>query len=203
MNFENSKTKENLSRSFVAECTQGARYQFMAKDAKAKGYGFLSNTLKTLAKNEMAHARVFYDFILNKGKPARGSDCPDCGYENLQINAGYPFTNYCLPKSLGIESQTELKEREIYKEFEQTAKKEGFKEVAEAFNHVVQVENCHHLQLKELYEKMTSNKMYKMQQMNKWKCTNCGTEIEKKEAPKICPLCGYEQGYYMVPLQDE
>ena len=44
MNFDKSKTKENRARAFIAECTDGARYQFMAKDAKAKGYGYLSST---------------------------------------------------------------------------------------------------------------------------------------------------------------
>ena len=31
MNFQDSKTKENLARSFAAECQEGARYQFMAR----------------------------------------------------------------------------------------------------------------------------------------------------------------------------
>lgn len=203
MNFDESKTKENLSRGFVAECTQGARYQFMAKDAKANGYGFISNTLKTLAKNEMAHARVFYDFILNKGQKGKATECKDCGYKNIDLCAGFPFTNYVLPEALNIESQTELTENKIYKEFEEVALKEGFKDVAEAFHYVVQIEHCHYLLLKELYEKMSSGKLYRMSKINKWKCSNCGTELELKEAPKTCPMCGYEQGYYMIPLADE
>ena len=155
MDFNKSKTKENLARAFVAECTDGARYQFMAKDAKAKGYGFISNTLKTLAKNEMAHARVFYDLILCDGKS--GCECSDCGEKNIDICAGYPFTNYVLPDSLNIASEIEHKEsQKIYKEFEATALEEGFKDVAKAFHHTVQVENCHFMQLQELYKKMCS-----------------------------------------------
>lgn len=204
MDFNQSQTKSNLARAFVSECTDGARYQFMAKDAKAKGYGFISNTLKLLAKNEMAHARIFYDFILSNGKPCEEitEDC--CGQINIDICAGFPFTNYILPESLFISSDLEKKESSsIYKEFEETAMQEGFKDVAKAFHHVVQVENCHHLQLKELYEKMTTEKLYKSKQPNKWKCTNCGTEIEGKEAPSPCPFCNYPQGYYMVPLSDQ
>ena len=63
------------------------------------------------------------------------------------------------------------------------------KEVAKIFHHVLQVENCHHLLLEELYTKMKSNKLYKMAEINKWKCSYCGVEIEQKEAPKNCPLC--------------
>jgi len=123
----------------------------MAKDAKANGYGFISNTLKALAKNEMAHARVFYDFILNKGKNGKATDCKNCGYKSIEISASYPFTNYVLPESLHLESETELHESaEVYKVFRETALKEGFKDVAEAFHYVVQIEHCHHMQLKEL-----------------------------------------------------
>lgn len=204
MNFDKSKTKENLSRAFVAECTAGARYQFMAKDAKANGYGFISNTLIALAKNEMAHARVFYDYILNQGKKGTATDCKNDGYKNIDIATGYPFPNYVLPNSLHLESEIELHENEeVYKTFEKVAMEEGFKDVAESFHYVVQIEHCHYLQLKELYEKMSSGKLYKMSKINKWKCTNCGTELELKEAPKTCPMCGYDQGYYMVPLSDE
>ena len=33
MDFSESKTKENLASAFAAECQDGARYQFIAKDA--------------------------------------------------------------------------------------------------------------------------------------------------------------------------
>lgn len=202
MNFSKSKTKENLARAFLSEVADGARYQFMAKDAKAKGYGFLNKTFKQLATNEMAHARVFYDFILNQGKTGEIKNGEGC--DNIELSFGLPYPNYLLPESLGVASIIEKHESaKIYKEFETVAMEEGFKDVAKAFHHVVQVENCHHLQLKEISEKMASNELYKMPEINKWKCTNCGTEIEDKEAPSPCPFCNYPQGYYMVPLGDE
>ena len=202
MNFNESQTIKNLARAYASECIDGARYQFMAKDAKAKGYGFIHDTLKMLAKNEMAHAIVFYDLILCEGK--RNCECEDRGYQNIDVCAGLPFTNYVLPEALRITSEIEHKESvEIYKEFERTAMEEGFKEVANAFHHTIQVENCHHMLLSELYEKMKNKELYKMPEINKWKCSVCGVELELKEAPKTCPLCGYEQGYFQVPLSDE
>lgn len=201
MDFNESKTKSNLARAYVSECIDGARYQFMSKDAKAKGFGFISNTLKMLAKNEMAHAGVFYNMILCEGKNCKNEE--DMGTQNIDVCAGFPFSNYVLPESLKMVSEVEKHESaEVYKEFEETALREGFKEVAKVFHHVLQVENCHHLLLDELYTKMKSNKLYKTQEVNKWKCSYCGVEIEQKEAPKTCPLCGYEQGYFNVPLAD-
>ena len=201
MDFNKSKTKQNLARAFVAECTDGARYQFMAKDAKAKGYGYIYKQLKLLATNEMAHAAVFYDFILCEGK--KGGKCTGEG-GNIEICASYPFTNYTLPDALALTSSTEKHESaEVYKHFEETALEEGYKDVAKAFHHCVQVENCHHLMLKEFYEKMMDGTLYTSPEITKWKCSNCGTEIEDNEAPSPCPLCGYDQGYYMIETSDE
>ena len=201
MDFNKSKTKENLARAFVSECIVGARYQFMAKDAKAKGYGYLYKQMKLLATNEMAHAAVFYDFILCEGKT--NGDCNGDGGK-IEICASYPFTNYVLPQSLNLTSKSEKHESaDIYKEFEETALKEGYDDVAKAFHHVVQVENCHYLMLDEYYKKMSKKTLYCSPEITKWKCSNCGTEIEDKEAPSPCPLCGYEQGYYMIPTNDQ
>ena len=201
MDFSKSKTKENLARAFVSECIDGARYQFMAKDAKAKGYGYLYKQMKLLATNEMAHASVFYDFILCEGK----KNCePVQDGERIEICASFPFTNYVLPESLNLTSLNEKHESaDIYKEFETTALEEGYKDVANAFHHVVQVENCHHLMLQEYYKKMSNDTLYCSKQITKWKCSNCGTEIEDKKAPEVCPMCSYEQGYYMIPTSDQ
>ena len=162
----------------------------------------MAKSLKMLAKNEMAHAGVFYNLLLCEGN--QGNGCKNKGTANIDVSAGLPFTNYTLPESLKLSGEIEKHESaEVYKEFEETAMREGFKEVAKAFHHVLQVENCHHLMLEEIYKKMESNKLYKMQQIFKWKCSYCGVEIEQKEAPKMCPLCGYDQGYFNVPLSDE
>ena len=57
--FEKSQTKRNLARAFAGECQDGARYQFLAQQAKADGENYMMDLLKMLAKNEMAHAKVF------------------------------------------------------------------------------------------------------------------------------------------------
>lgn len=111
MDFNSSETKANLARAFVSECVDGARYQFMAKDAKTKGLGFLSNQFKMLAKNEMAHATVFYNFILQGGK--MGTGCEDCGTENIEICASLPFMNYVLPKSMELVANMEKHESTV------------------------------------------------------------------------------------------
>ena len=82
MDFQDSKTKENLARSFAAECQEGARYQFMAKMAQQQGYQYMSMLIRTLAHNEMAHAQQFFNKIVEHGANHT---------QNIEITAGYPF----------------------------------------------------------------------------------------------------------------
>ena len=125
MNFNESTTKTNLARSFAAECQAGARYQFMSKMALADQQKFLSDTMKTLAKNEMAHAKVVYDYIL---KYSGGS------VKNIAIEAGYPFDSPELSASLLEESLIELSEAEnIYPNFARIARDEGFEDTSSNF----------------------------------------------------------------------
>ena len=103
MDFNESVTKINLARSFSAECQAGARYQFVSKMALADDQKFLSDTMKTLAKNEMAHAKLFYDYIVEKGSA-----------KNIGIEAGFPFETAELKFSLKNEAENELAEAKKY-----------------------------------------------------------------------------------------
>ena len=173
----------------------GARYQFIAKQAVADGFSYISDTMKMLAKNEMAHARVFYDHLL---KYSNGT------LSNIEICAGYPFEDYALETSLKDSAGAELSEaKNIYPTFAKIAKDEGFKEIAESFELVAQVEKEHFDKLTLLDQKYKSNKLYKMKEAYTWQCSNCGHTHELKEGWKTCPLCGYPQGYIMIPLQEE
>ena len=68
MDFEQSQTKTNLARAFAGECQAGARYQFIAQKAMQEGKKNIQMLFKTLAKNEMAHAKVFWDLIAKNSK---------------------------------------------------------------------------------------------------------------------------------------
>ena len=73
MNFNDSRTKVNLARSFAAECQAGARYQFMATMAQSESLVYIKDTMKMIAKNEMAHAKLFYDYIIENGGVVYGA----------------------------------------------------------------------------------------------------------------------------------
>lgn len=195
MNFNESTTKTNLARSFAAECQAGARYQFMSKKALADQQKFLSDTMKTLAKNEMAHAKVFYDHII---------EMSGGNVKNISFEAGYPFEVSELRNSLLEESKIEEAEAtNIYPSFARIAKDEGFDEIARSFQLVANVEATHHKILQYLGTIYKSNKMYKRNQPTEWKCSNCGNVKLDKEGWKECPLCTMTQGYIIIDLEKE
>ncbi len=195
MDFNESVTKTNLARSFSAECQAGARYQFMSKMALQDDQKFISDTMKTLAKNEMAHAKVFYDFILEL---SGGNN------KNIAIEAGYPFEMPELSNSLKEESKIEEAEAtNIYPSFARIARDEGFTEVAKAFELVANVEATHHQILEYLADLYHAKKMYKRDKPSEWKCSNCGHVTIAKDSHKECPLCKLPQGYVIIDFEKE
>lgn len=190
MNFQDSKTKENLARSFAAECQEGARYQFMAKMAQQQGYQYMSMLIRTLAHNEMAHAQQFFNKIVELG----GNQT-----QNIEICAGYPFKSGELLEVLRNEAENErMSSDSIYPKFADIARDEGFKDVAELFDMVSKVEKTHERTLKHLADNLDCNCLYKCDNEHAFKCDECGTIIKDKCAPKTCPLCHMGQGYYRI-----
>lgn len=191
MDFQESKTKENLARSFASECQEGARYQFLAKMAQQQGYQYMSMLIRTLAHNEMAHAQQFFNKIVELG----GNET-----QNIEIKAGYPFRSGTLKEVLLNESENERMSGEsIYPKFASIARDEGFEDVADLFDMVSKVELTHQRTLLELHKALSKNTLYKCTSgEHAFKCDECGTIIKDKCAPKTCPLCKMGQGYYRI-----
>ena len=191
IDFNSSKTRINLARAFAGECQDGARYQFLAKLALSEGYKHLQMLFKTHAKNEMAHAKRFYDLIIEHG----GSQ------KNIDISGGYSFTKGDLLSS--IEDTMSVEESQsgvIYPDFARVASEEGFDEISKAFAFAGSVENCHKLLLQQVHEKLKTGKLYKSPNPVKWKCSNCGFEHTDKSCWEVCPSCLMEQGYAEIQI---
>ena len=132
MDFSNSQTLTNLARAFAGESQAGMRYQLIAKQAKAEDLSVLANTVKTIAKNETYHAKTFFFKIIERA----GS------LDNVDLqSAGYPFHFKTLEENLKFAAEDERAEfEEIYFNFANIAKEEGFPDVAAIFNMVAGVE---------------------------------------------------------------
>lgn len=193
MDFQKSKTKDNLARAFAGECMDGAKYQFIIKNCKAD-YKYLSDLIRTIAKNEMAHAGIFYKLIVKYAK--------NCA-TNIDIKAGYMFEPYEFPKSLEASLEVERKESEkIYPLFADEARKEGFNEIAEAFDSVAKDETHHVIMLTQICNRLKNKELYKSNQKEFWLCSNCGHHEMANEAWKSCPSCSFPQGFVQFNLEN-
>jgi rubrerythrin len=178
-----------LLKAFAGESQARNRYTFFASEAKKAGYEHISAIFLETAENEKEHAKVFFKYL-------------EGGM--VEITASYPA---------GIIGKTEVNLLEaadgeklewgtLYPEFEKTAREEGFKEIADSFKEIAEVEKEHEKRYRKLLENVKSKKVFKKPGVVKWKCRNCGYVHEGKEAPEQCPACKHPQAYYEVLVEN-
>ncbi len=194
MKLIESKTLTNLAKAYAGECQAYLRYKFIEYGARNQGYNALAEVIDKIIYNEFNHARMFYTFIQQASKQQ---------IDNIDVCAGYPFKEkWDLIDNLRLAAEDEEAEIAIYKDFEKTAREEGFEEIADLFKMIAQVENCHRMQFEDLHKQLKEGTLYKKAHKVKWKCSGCGYEQESKEAWDTCPLCKAKQGFVMLKLND-
>lgn len=185
--FNTSKTKENLMRAFAGESQARNRYTFAASAAKKEGYSILEDLFNYTANQEKAHAKQF----MGKLKEFSGED--------IVINTGYPVeveTNTL--KLLRLAEKHENDEfSAIYDEFAKIAREEGFNDVAILFENIGSIEKVHSDRFKKYADRLENGTLFKDNTQTLWICTNCGFIYEGTEALKACPVCAHPQGYFI------
>ncbi|MDE6812872.1 MAG: rubrerythrin family protein, partial [Duncaniella sp.] len=86
---------------------------------------------------------------------------------------------------------------DLYSNFASTAEEEGFKDIAALFRLVAKVETQHEQRYLRLLERLTNGQEFSSDNdEEEWQCIHCGFVHKGKSAPKRCPVCGKEQGYF-------
>ena len=195
MQFEKTQTFQNLARSFAGECQAGMRYQFVAKLAEKEGKVALQNLIKTIAKNETAHAKAFFDKMHEHASGDIGK---------VEFTADFPYSAGSLEEGLRFSAIAEDEEAErVYPAFRDTAREEGYEDIAELYERIIRVEQSHRATFDALFEDVRAKTLYKAEKPRVWKCSNCGNEGEGKAAWAVCPLCGIKQGYVEINVSNE
>ena len=185
MQFDQTKTYTNLARSFAGESQAGMRYQLIARQATAQGYIALANTVKVLAKNETVHARRFFEELNKRGE----------NLHNIELEAGYPYHGGDLEQSLKFAADDEHKEHaEVYPAFAKDAEEEGFKDIANLYKLIAQVEVRHEMVFNYLYEAFKKGVLYSNESPILYVCGQCGYMHPSTKAWDRCPLCNASQG---------
>lgn len=187
VDFKNSETKENLMRAFAGESQARNRYTFAAEQAKQAKQEVLSQVFLYTADQEKVHAQVFYDHL----KELAG--------DTIHIDGGYPVDiSENLLELLKRAQHNEYEEaNDVYKNFGDKAKEEGFSKVANTFYMIADVEKFHGDRFGKFAEWLEQNKLFVSDVKQGWICLNCGYIYEGEQAPGKCPVCGAEKGYFI------
>lgn len=190
VNFSESKTKENLMRAFAGESQARNRYTIAAERAEKEGMLTIADIFRYTADQERAHAERFYNLL------------KDLSGETIHIDGTYPIDQQdSLAGLLRAAEHNEHEEfADVYPAFGDAAKDEGFLEAASAFYQIAEIEHTHEERFRKLAKMLEENTYYAAEDNSSWMCTNCGYIHEGIQAPKVCPVCRHEQGYF-IPLE--
>ena len=171
MELKGSRTEANLMAAFAGESQARNKYSYYAKQAKKDGYEQIAEIFEETAKNEMEHAKMWF-------KELHGGSVPST-IENLKDAAGgenYEWTD-------------------MYKEFANVDREEGFDQIAFLFEGVAAIEKEHEERYLTLLKSVEDDLVFKSEEETIWICRNCGHVYRSKEALEVCPICKHGKAY--------
>ncbi|MBO4813318.1 rubrerythrin family protein [Candidatus Saccharibacteria bacterium] len=176
--YKGTKTEENLKKALAGESEARNKYTFYASQAKKDGYEQIAAIFLETADNEKEHAKMWYKEL------HEGSVEPtEVNLEAAAQGENYEWTD-------------------MYKGFAETAREEGFEELAQKFEGVAEIEKHHEERYRKLLENVKEKKVFSKDGDAIWVCRNCGHIVIGKEAPEVCPVCNHPQAYFEVQAKN-
>ena len=178
MELKGSRTEANLLAAFAGESQARNKYTFYASQARKDGYEQIASIFEETANNEKEHAKMWF-------KELHGGKVPTT-LENLQDAANgenYEWT-------------------EMYKEFAETAREEGFDRIANLFEGVAEIEKHHEERYRALLSNVDNELVFSKDGEKIWQCRNCGHICIGKNAPEVCPVCSHPQSYFEIKKEN-
>ncbi|MBO7086377.1 MAG: rubrerythrin family protein [Bacilli bacterium] len=172
MELKGSRTEKNLQIAFAGESQARNKYTYFASKAKKDGFVQIANIFEETANNEKEHAKLWFKALGGIGDTK----------ENLLAAAegeNYEWT-------------------EMYKEFAQVAREEGFDKIAAQFEGVALIEKRHEERYRKLLANVEGGLVFSKDDDTIWECANCGHIHIGKEAPLVCPVCAHPQAYFFI-----
>lgn len=185
--FKNSETKDNLMRAFAGESQARNRYTFAAEQANKEKQQAIAKLFIYTANQEKEHAEVFYNYL------------KELGGETIHVDGGYPVDiTGDLAELLRMAQHNEYEEHDdVYKNFGDKAKEEGFLNVANTFHMIAKIEKMHGDRFGRFAKWLEDNKLHVSDVKTGWICLNCGHVFEGQAAPEQCPVCQHDKGYFI------
>lgn len=175
--LKGSKTEQNLMTAFAGESQAHTKYLYYASKAKKDGYVQIGSLFEETAKNEKEHAKIWFK-LLHDGMPSTPDNLKDAA-----AGENYEWTD-------------------MYAGFAETARAEGFNEIAALFDGVAAIEKEHEERYKKLLANIEGGLVFSKDGDAVWQCSNCGHIVVGKQAPEICPVCAHPQSYFQVRAEN-
>ncbi len=176
-NLKGSKTEQNLMTAFAGESQAHTKYLYYASKAKKDGYVQIGALFEETAKNEKEHAKIWFK-LLHDGMPSTVENLKDAA-----AGENYEWTD-------------------MYAGFAETAREEGFQDIADLFDGVAKIEKAHEERYKKLLQNIEGGLVFSKDGDTVWQCSNCGHIIVGKKAPDVCPVCAHPQAYFCVRAEN-
>ncbi|MDD6244078.1 MAG: rubrerythrin family protein [bacterium] len=174
MELKGSKTEQNLMTAFAGESQARNKYTYYASKARKDGYEQIAAIFEETANNEKEHAKLWF-------KQLHGGEIPDTmqNLEDAAAGENYEWT-------------------EMYKDFAEVARQEGFDRIAYLFESVGKIEAEHEKRYLTLLKNVKDDKVFHKDGDKIWICRNCGHVYVGKDALDVCPVCNHKQSFMEV-----
>lgn len=170
--FKGSKTEQNLKEAFAGESMARNKYSFFASKAKKDGYEQIAAIFSETEGNEREHAKLWFKEFASI----------DDTYENLLTAAAGEHGEWT----------------EMYRQFAETAREEGFDVLARKLDGVAEIEKTHEERYKQLAENIKNGNVFKKPEQTVWVCRNCGHIHYGETAPEKCPVCDHPKAFFEI-----
>lgn len=177
MELKGTRTEKNIKAALAGESIARNKYTYYAAQARKEGHPEVADLFERMAGNESIHAKIWYT---NLNGPIKES------MENLRSAASGEFKEWS----------------DMYPEFAQVAREEGFEHLAVLFERVAEIEKAHEKQFMEAMVQLSKQMRVasaqaqpvaeeeeeeQFQEKQGYRCIFCGAVYEDRL--DVCPVC--------------
>jgi len=181
--LKGTKTEKNILTAFCGESQARNRYSYFASQAKKDGYVQIQHIFEETANQEKEHAKRLFK-LLEGGEVEISASFPagaiGTTIENLQEAAAGENYEHTI----------------MYPGFAETAREEGFANIADILMAIAVAEKQHEKRYNKLLANIENGRVFKRDAKMTWCCRNCGYLHDAEEAPEICPACAHAQAHF-------
>ena len=169
-------TAVNLMKAFAGESQARNKYEFFGDMAREQGWHAIADHFQESADNEKYHAKAEFEM-----------------YNKMMY--GIEIHETLKNLDLAIEGEN-YEHTEMYPNFAQIAKDEGYNDISRILKAIGKVEVEHEREYAELKNKLVEEGFFNSDNEEYWVCEICGHVHRGKKAPAKCPLCKADQEYF-------